>query len=121
MKQQLVALAVAVSTALAGIATVAPVARADEVYRIDGEIWDHFQGYLRKIGHGNKPGAYAITTDGTGGYYVWCEEIRCVAGSTYSHDAKSSCEREYGTDCVVFAIRDEIRVKYEIVPVGGSQ
>jgi len=107
---RLAALALALAPALMPISEAA----AEETYIIDGSIWDHFQGYLDKIGHGRRPGAYAITTDGLGGSYVWCPDTRCRAGSTYSNEAKEDCEREYGTDCVVFAIRDEIRVQYEI-------
>lgn len=89
-------------------------AQAEETYIIDGAVWDHFQGYLDKIGHGRRPGAYAITTDGYGAFYVWCEEVRCRAGRSYSTEAVEYCENEYKTDCVVFAIRDEIKVPYEI-------
>lgn len=97
----------------AGSLTGAP-ARADEVYEIDGEVWDYFQAYLDKISQGQRPGAYAITTDGHGAYYVWCGETRCVAGRTYGQEAKSYCEQAYDADCVVFAVRDEIRVQYKI-------
>lgn len=100
----------------------APAARAeDEIYRIDGEVWDDFQGYLKKIGHGNRPGAFAISVDGAYAYWVTCPATQCIGGTTYSHDAIKGCEQESGADCVVFAVRDEIRVQYEITPVGGSQ
>lgn len=117
--------AIAIAWALAILAAVSAMlapnpARADEVYVIDGEVWDYFQKYLDRTNDGNKPGAFAITTDGTGAYYIWCEEIRCVSGPTYSHEAKSSCEREYDTDCVVFAVREDIKVQYEIRKVGGG-
>lgn len=106
---------------LSGLALPGGAARAEQVYQIDGEVWDHYQKYLDDIGHGRKPGAYAITTDGSGAFYFWCEEIRCMAGKAYSTDAKDRCEAEYGTECVVFAIRDEIKVRYEIrKPAGGG-
>ena len=101
--------------ALAAFCALGPqTARAEAAYQIDGEVRAHFQKYLDDIGHGQRPGAYAITTDGRGVFYFWCEEIRCMAGKAYSTDAKDHCEAEYGTDCVVFAIRDEIKVQYEI-------
>ena len=117
--------AIAIAWALAMLAALSAMlapnpARADEVYVIDGEVWDYFQKYLDRTNDGNKPGAFAITTDGTGAYYIWCEEIRCVSGPTYSHEAKSNCEREYDTDCVVFAVREDIKVQYEIRKVGGG-
>ncbi len=88
---------------------------AAEKYQIDSEIWGGYQVYLRSIANGNKPGAFAITEDGRNAFYTWCEGTRCVAGTTYSHDAVSNCEQEYGRNCVVFAIRDEIQVEYEII------
>jgi len=90
-------------------------ADAAEKYQIDSEIWGGYQAYLRNIAHGNRPGAFAITKDGHNAFYSWCEETRCVAGPSYSQTAKDSCEREYNQDCVVFAVRDEIKVEYEIV------
>lgn len=113
-RRSVLARAAAFVLALAPVLTTGSGAAAEETYIIDGSVWDHFQGYLDKIGHGRRPGAYAITTDGLGAYYVWCPDTRCRAGATYSHEAKQDCEREYGTDCVVFAIRDEIKVRYEI-------
>jgi len=99
------------------LAMLSGTARA-ETYRIDHEVWGWYQKYLRNIGNGTKPGAFAITKDGQGAYYSWCQDIRCVAGTTYSHDAVSACERHFETDCVVFAVRDDIRVEYEII--GGA-
>ncbi len=94
-----------------------------EKYLIDHEVWGWYQQYLRSIGNGTKPGAFAITRDGQAAFYSWCQDIRCVAGTTYSQDALNYCEREYDTDCVVFAVRDDIKVEYEIVgaPEVGNQ
>jgi hypothetical protein len=96
------------------LGALASTALADEVYQIDSQVWGHYQKYLRDIDDGNKPGAFVITSDGTGSYYVWCDATRCMPGGTYSHDAKTACEREYGTECVTFAVRDDIRVQYEV-------
>jgi hypothetical protein len=85
-----------------------------EKYLIDHEVWGWYQQYLRNIGNGNRPGAFVITKDGHGAFYSWCQDTRCVAGPTYSQDALNYCEREYDTECVVFAVRDTIRVEYEI-------
>ncbi len=85
-----------------------------EKYLIDHEIWGWYQKYLRNIANGTRPGAFAITKDGHGAFYSWCQDTRCVAGPTYSQDALNYCEREYNTECVVFAVRDDIRVEYEI-------
>jgi hypothetical protein len=88
-------------------------ARAEK-YSIDREVWAHYQSYLKTIGK-IRPGAYAITIDGHGAFYVYCQETRCMAGPGYGQEARNRCEREYGTECVVFAVRDDIKVEYEIV------
>jgi len=109
MKVIILAGALAASLAMPGGTAMA------ETYRIDGQVWGWYQQYLRNIGNGNKPGAFAISTDGKSAFYSWCQDIRCVAGPTYSQDALNACERHYDTECVVFAVRDDIKVEYEIV------
>jgi hypothetical protein len=94
-------------------------ARAEKYY-INHDVWGWYQQYLHAIGNGTKPGAFAISKDGQSAFYSWCEETRCIAGPSYSQTALNSCEREYGKDCVVFAVRDEIKVEYEIVGDGAS-
>jgi hypothetical protein len=89
-------------------------ARADETYMIHGAVWDYYQGYLDKIGHGMRPGVFAITPDGLGATYSWCSETRCRANMNLQTKVLQNCEKEYGIECVVFAVRDEIRVQYEI-------
>jgi hypothetical protein len=104
--------------ALAAWAAFSNAAMADK-FVIDAEVWAHYQGYLKAIGN-IRPGAYAITKDGHGAFYVWCEETRCMAGPSYGQDAVSRREHEYNTDCVVFAVRDEIKVEYEVVASAAS-
>lgn len=101
---------------VAAIQAPAP-ARAEETYRIDSEVWGYFQEYLRTVG--NRPGAFAITTDGHGSYYLTCPSMHCIGGTTYGHDAKERCE-SYGDSCVVFAVRRDIRVQYEIRPAAAG-
>jgi hypothetical protein len=106
------ALALLLSAALSGGAMA-------EKYVIDSGVWSHFQGYLKAIGK-IRPGAFAITKDGRGSYYVWCQETRCVAGPSYGQEARNACESSYETECVIFAVRDEIRVEYEVAPRAES-
>ena len=105
----------ALALSLAAMCVAPGTASSDEKYQISAETWGHFQEYLGKIKNGHRPGAYVITKDGYGSYYFWCGEIQCMPGATYSQEALNACEREYNTDCVVFAVRDDIRVEYEIV------
>jgi hypothetical protein len=85
-----------------------------ETYRINNEVWGWYQKYLGRIGDGRRPGAFVITEDGQNAWYTYCPDTQCMGGLTYSQDALNSCEREYDMDCVVFAVRDDIRVEYEI-------
>lgn len=102
------------SLAFAGLVFMPVAAAADEKYVISPEVWGYYEQYLSRIDNGHKPGAFAITKDGTGAFYTWCAETRCMAGTTYSQDAINYCEREYETECVTFAVRDDIRVTYEV-------
>jgi len=104
----------ALALILAGIVLLPATATADEKYIISAETWGYYQEYLGNIKNGRRPGAYAISTDGYSSYYVWCREMQCMPGATYSQEAINGCERETNSDCVVFAVRDDIRVEYEI-------
>jgi hypothetical protein len=87
-------------------------AQAAEKYRIDPGVWSHYQEYLRTIGS-TKAGAFAVTTDGQGSFYTYCPG-HCVAKS-YGTIATRKCEEAYESECFLFAVRDEIRVDYEIL------
>jgi hypothetical protein len=89
-------------------------ARADETYLIHGAVWDYYEKYLDQIGHGMKPGVFVITPDGLGATYRYCPETRCRTNMNLQTKSLQDCEKEYGVECVVFAVRDEIRVQYEI-------
>ena len=101
--------------ALAATLCVFSRAAMSDEYLIDSQVWAWYQQYLRSIANGIKPGAFAISKDGRSAFYSWCQDIRCRAGPTYSQDALGSCQRQHGPDCVVFAVRDEIQVAYEII------
>lgn len=105
-------LSLVLATVLLGVAA-SGAAPADEVLRIDRAVWSVYQTYLQKIGS-TRPGAFAVTVDGYGAYWVTCPGTQCIGATTYSHDAKQDCEQDSGMDCVVFAVRDDIRVQYEI-------
>jgi hypothetical protein len=103
--------------AVAALTFAAPAVA--ETYVVSRGVWGYYQQYLRAIGS-TRNGSFAITTDGSGAYYVWCPSNHCIAGTTYRHDAIQSCEREYGTDCVGFADRDDILVSY-VLADGGTE
>lgn len=89
-------------------------ARADSI-EISDRVWGHFQEYLVTLGP-SKPGAFAVSSDGGSSYYIYCQDVRCRSGTTYSHEAVSRCESSTGRDCVLFALRREIQVAYTQVP-----
>ncbi len=96
-------------------ALMAPSARADTQYWIDSEVWAAYQRYANAVGS-TRPGAFAITEDGHSFWYVKCRTTRCAGSTTYRHDAKHACEKEYSIPCIVFALRQEILVEYAIRP-----
>lgn len=97
----------------AGAALIALPAQADASYRIDPQVWAAYQAYAAAIGS-TRPGAFAITEDGHSYWYVKCRSIRCSGATTYRHDAQQACEKEYQMPCVIFALRQDIIVTYEI-------
>jgi hypothetical protein len=95
--------------------TSAPVAApAADKYTVSAETWRNYQAYLQRTGDGAKPGAFVITPDGKGYAYVWCEQTQCTGGRSYSQEALVDCKQDYGAECVVFAVRNDIRVAYAV-------
>lgn len=104
---------------LAAVAAVTLLAGAGAAHagalRVHPTVWGWYQDYLKKIGS-TKPGVFAVAEDGrAAGSYV-CPELRCNAPTGYKQKAIQQCERAAnpGVHCVVFAVRDEIQVEYEI-------
>lgn len=106
----------ATGSLLAGAALAALFAvsaNADSKYLIDADVWSAYQRYADAIGS-TRPGAFAITEDGSDFWYVKCRYVRCSGSTTYRHDAEQACEKEFGKPCVIFALRREIMVEYEV-------
>ncbi len=114
MKTRIAAAALALAAAGLGLGLGAGSSRADETYYIHGAIWDYYQSYLNLIGSNIRPGVFVITPDGLGASYRYCPDTRCRTTMNMQTKALQDCEKEYGVECVVFAVRDEIRVQYEI-------
>ncbi len=113
MKMRIAAAALTVAAGL-GLGLGVGSAHADKTYFIHGAIWDYYQSYLDLIGDGIRPGIFVITPDGLGASYRYCPDTRCRTTMNMQTKALQDCEKEYGVECVVFAVRDEIRVQYEI-------
>lgn len=105
---------IAIAAAL-GILVCANPAAAETI-KLHRQIWEAYQSYLKAIGS-TKPGAYAVAEDGTAGAGWVCPAVRCSDIGRFSMEAKKECEKltSPGVRCVLFAVRDDIRVEYEIV------
>ncbi|WP_119302437.1 hypothetical protein [Dongia deserti] len=114
MRAILIGLALALSAALLSRGAAA------ETYVIDSGVWGAYQEYLKKIGKGVRPGAFAISKDGQSAFYTWCPDTRCRTRTTYNKEVLDYCGQTYGTECVLFAVRDEIKVQYEIASAAPS-
>lgn len=100
-------------------ACVAPNDKPIGKITVSNATWGSFQEYLGRIGS-NHPGAFAIEKDGSGSYYIWCEDMLCSGGPTYKREALIACERD-GADCVIFAFGRDILVPYEVAKVSNYQ
>ena len=68
-----------------------------ETYRIDGQVWGWYQQYLRNIGNGNKPGAFAISKDGhsaAGGSILGLMMLGAAKGDKVELSAKGARAEE---------------------------
>jgi hypothetical protein len=60
------------------------------------------------------PMYFAVSTDGLFSWYSYCLGASCGGEQKYRREAVESCERESGTECLLFAIRDQIQVAYRV-------
>lgn len=68
----------------------------------------HFQRYLDEMTYQK---FYAITLDGRGAYYIYCENIAgCEPG--LSSDLLHQCSQRYGRPCKIFARNNQIISEY---------
>lgn len=107
------------SPVAAGIAALP--ADAGDTERIDlaPAVWADYQIYLRNLG--GDEAYYAVTEDGLGGAPSGCALTKCLPDAqgevgASRDEALQRCEDASPprADCVVFAVRDEIVVDYEL-------
>jgi hypothetical protein len=105
---------VAIAMAIGILACANPAAA--ETIKLHKQIWEAYQSYLKAIGS-TKPGAYAVAEDGRAGAGWVCPDTRCTDMGRFSTEAKEACQKltDPGVKCVLFAVRDDIRIEYEIV------
>jgi hypothetical protein len=61
-----------------------------------------------------KPLYFAVSSDGLFSWYSYCIDYNCQAAQGYRREAIEDCEKEGGTDCVIFAVGDEVQVEYRV-------
>lgn len=90
----------------------APGAAAEETLVLHPATWEGYQEYLKLL----RPGAFAVSRDGSVYGYSYCPEARCKFNSG-KKVAISSCEESGGEDCVIFAFQGDIKLPYSVVDI----
>ena len=57
---------------------------------------------------------FAVSSDGLFSWYTYCIDYNCQAAQGYRREVIKDCEAEGGTDCVIFAVGDEVQVEYRV-------
>lgn len=78
------------------------------------DVWEAYQEYSNLM----RPGAFAVSNDGSVYGYSYCPEIRCVF-NTSKKVALKSCEESGGTDCVIFAYERDIKLPYRVLDLNA--
>lgn len=73
-------------------------------------VWEAYQEYADL----QRPGAFAVSRDGSVYGYSYCPEVRCKFHTT-KKVALESCVENGGADCVIFAFQRDIRVEYSVL------
>lgn len=89
-----------------------PGSAAEEPLVLHPSTWEAYQEYLKLL----RPGAFAVSRDGSVYGYSYCPEARCKF-NTGKKVALQSCEESGGEDCVIFAFQGEIKLPYSVVDV----
>jgi len=84
-------------------------ARAADSVALHPDVWAAYQAYLEL----RWPGAFAVSGDGTAYGAVRCA-IACDVAAA-KREAIRNCGKAADADCVVFAVRDDIRLAYRVL------
>lgn len=88
----------------------APAASADEPLVISPDVMKSFERYKSR----KTPMYFAVSADGLFSWYATCLDRSCGITQNYRRIAIEECEKAGGTDCLIFAVGDEIQVDYRI-------
>jgi hypothetical protein len=77
---------------------------------VSPEVMASFADYKAR----QRPMYFAVSSDGLFSWYSYCVDHTCGGEQKYRREAVEACEREGGTECLIFAIRHEIQVEYRV-------
>jgi hypothetical protein len=110
IRPALLLLAAGVVAALLGGAVSIEGARAEEPLVVSPEVMASFAEYKAR----QRPMYFAVSSDGLFSWYSYCVDPTCGGEQKYRREAVEACEREGGSDCLLFAIRHDIQVEYRV-------
>jgi len=84
--------------------------RADEPLVVSADVMADFAHYKAL----RKPLYFAVSKDGLFSWYTYCIDYNCQASQSYRHEVLANCADEGGTDCLIFAVGDEVQVEYRV-------
>lgn len=85
-------------------------ARAAAELGLDPEVWAAFEAYRAE----NRPGAFAVSEDGRSHGSSLCGAGACDPAAA-KKAALQACRENAGGPCVIFAVRDDIKLAYRLL------
>jgi TPR repeat protein len=92
--------------------TPPPAAAGEDILAVSRELIEFFNGKYKRL---HPPRAIAVSADGFRWGYSYCGEYRCKIVPSARDLAMQACAQAGGRGCRIFAIDDDIKVKYRVV------
>jgi hypothetical protein len=92
--------------------TPSPAPGAEDVLAVSPEFIAFFKGAYQRL---HPPKAIAVSADGLHMGYSYCEEYRCKIVPSARDLAMQACVQAGGQRCRIFAVGDDIKVKYRVL------
>jgi hypothetical protein len=83
-----------------------------DVMLVSPDVIAFYEGKYRSL---RRPGAMAVSSDGRHVGYSLCPEINCLLNPPATELALRACMKAGGRGCRIFAVGEEIRVKYRVM------
>lgn len=107
--------ALILSMMLAACANKAPGPTTEsggDVMLVSPDVISFYEGKYSSL---MRPGAMAVSGDGLYVGYSLCAEINCMMYPSATDLALQACMKAGGRGCRIFAVGDEIKVKYRVM------